>query len=167
MKTRKLTLMALFIALSFIGANIKIMQTVAFDSMPGFLGALILGPVFGAAIGAAGHFLTALTSGFPYGLPAHLITMADMALTMYLYGISYRAFLKKNKYIASIISVLVGIVINGPIAILMVMPVIGKGIAAMLPVLCLAAFLNILIANVVYKFMPESVKQWKSEKLGI
>lgn len=167
MKTRKLTLMALFIALSFIGANIKIMQTIAFDSMPGFLGALILGPVYGAAIGAAGHFLTAFTSGFPFGIPVHLILMVDMALTMYVYGLTYRTFLRKNKYVASIMSALVGVVINGPISILMIMPILGKGMAAMLPVLCLAAFINILIADVVHKFLPESVKRWKSEKLGI
>lgn len=167
MKTRKLTLMALFIALSFIGANIKILQTVAFDSMPAFLGTLILGPIYGAAIGAAGHFLTALTSGFPFGLPAHLLIMLDMALTMYLYGITYNAFSRKNKYTAAIMSALVGIVINGPISILMIIPVLGKGMAAMLPILCLAAFVNILIADVVHKFLPESVKRWKSEKLGI
>jgi uncharacterized membrane protein len=29
--------------------------------MPGFLGALILGPFYGGLIGAIGHFLTALT----------------------------------------------------------------------------------------------------------
>lgn len=167
MKTRKLTLVSLFIALSFVGANIKIMQTIAFDSMPGFLGALILGPVYGAAIGAAGHFLTAFTSGFPFGLPVHLIIMIDMALTMYVYGLTYRTFSKKNKYSASIMSALVGVVINGPISILMIMPILGRGMAAMLPILCLAAFINILIADVVHKFLPESVKRWKSEKLGI
>lgn len=167
MKTRKLTLMSLFIALSFLGANIKIMQTIAFDSMPAFLGALILGPICGAVIGAVGHFLTAFTSGFPFGFPVHLIIMVNMALTMYAYGLTYKAFSKKNKYIATFISGLVGVVINGPISILMIIPILGKGMIAMVPVLCLAAFINILIAEVVHKFLPESVKQWKSEKLGI
>jgi len=34
MKVKKIVLIGLFIALSAIGANIKIFQTVAFDSMP-------------------------------------------------------------------------------------------------------------------------------------
>lgn len=62
MKLRNLILTALFVALSFVGANMKIVGSIAFDSMPGFLGALILGPLYGAAIGSIGHFLTAATS---------------------------------------------------------------------------------------------------------
>lgn len=158
MKTRKLVITALFIALSFIGANMKIAGSIAFDSMPGFLGTLMLGPVFGALIGAIGHFLTAATSGFYLSLPVHLIIMVDMALTMYMFGIIYKALSKVNKYAALIVSSLVGIVINGPVSLLMIMPILGSGVMAMLPILTLAAFLNIIIADVVYKLLPESVK---------
>ncbi|MDT8717361.1 ECF transporter S component [Clostridium sp. 19966] len=164
MKLRKLILMALFIAISFIGANIKIAGTIAFDSMAGFLGTLILGPAYGALIGAAGHFLTAVTSGFPLSLPVHLIVMVDMALTMYIFGVLYRSISKKNSRLAMVIASIAGIMINGPISILMVMPIIGSGILAMLPILCLAAFLNVLIANFVYKFLPEEIKLWKAGK---
>lgn len=161
MKTRKLVIMALFIAISFLGANIKIFGTVAFDSMAGFLGCLILGPVYGAIIGALGHFLTAATSGFPYTLPVHMIIMVDMALTMFLFGIIYNNFSKMNKYLGIIISAIVGIIINGPISVLMIVPIMGWGMIAMIPILCLASFFNILIAYILYKFLSRNIKSWK------
>ena len=90
MKTRKLVLASLFIALSFIGANINVFQSIAFDSMAGFLGALVLGPVYGAIIGGLGHILTAALRGFPYTIPVHLITMFSMGLTMLAFGTVYK-----------------------------------------------------------------------------
>ncbi|MFT8314570.1 MAG: ECF transporter S component [Clostridium sp.] len=161
MKTRKLVIMALFIAVSFLGANIKIMGTIAFDSMAGFLGCLILGPVYGAVIGALGHFLTAATSGFPYTLPVHMLIMVDMALTMFFFGIIYNKLSKVNKYLGIIAAVIIGIIINGPISVLMIVPIMGWGMISMIPILCLAAFLNILIAYLIYKFLPENIKAWK------
>lgn len=167
MKTKKLVITALFIALSFLGANMKIAGSIAFDSMPGFLGTLMLGPVFGALIGAVGHFLSAATSDFQLSLPVHLIIMADMAATMYIFGVVYKVIAKTNKYAALVVASLAGVVINGPISVFMLIPILGKGVLAMLPVLTLAAFLNILIAEAVFKMLPERVKLWKSEELGI
>ncbi|MHC6179222.1 ECF transporter S component [Clostridium sp. JNZ X4-2] len=161
MKTRKLVIIALFIAMSFIGANIKIAGSIAFDSMAGFLGTLILGPLYGALIGAIGHLLTAAVSGFPLSLPIHMIIMADMALTMFLFGITYKFFSRSNEIISIIISSIVGILINGPLSVFMLMPIMGKAVLAMLPLLVLAAALNILIAHAVYKFLPRSIKLWK------
>lgn len=161
MKTRKLVIIALFIAMSFIGANIKIAGSIAFDSMAGFLGTLILGPLYGALIGAIGHLLTAAISGFPLSLPIHMIIMVDMALTMFLFGITYKFFSRSNEIISIIMSSIVGILINGPLSVLMLIPIMGRAVLAMLPLLILAAALNILIAHVVYKFLPGSIKLWK------
>lgn len=158
MKLRKLILTALFISLSFIGANIKIVGSIAFDSMPGFLGALILGPVYGAIIGALGHFLTALTSGFYMSLPVHIIIMIGMAITMYAFGWFYK-ILKSKSLVAISISSLIAVLINGPITILMIIPIMGKGILAMLPILSLVAFLNVLIAHICYKILPRDMKE--------
>lgn len=164
MKTRSLVLTAMLLALSFIGANIKIFQSIAFDSMPGFLAALAFGPAIGALIGAVGHFLTAVTSGFPFGLPVHLLIMVDMALTMYAFGFVYKVVSKRNRYIALALSAALGTVLNGPVSILMIMPILGKGILVMLPVLSAAALVNILIAHAIYRFLPERIKQWILEK---
>ena len=163
MKTKKLVLAALLIALSFIGANIKIMQTIAFDSMPGFLGTLILGPFYGALIGLLGHFLTALTSGFPLTVPVHLVIMVGMALTMISFGAAYKYFSKKNKTTGNIMATIVAVIVNGPILTLlispMLIPVMGKsGLIALLPILCCATALNVIIALIVYNYLPKRYK---------
>ena len=162
MKTKKLVITALFIALSFIGANIKIMDTIAFDAMPGFLGALIVGPVYGAFIGAIGHFLTALTSGFPFTIPVHLIIMLGMAVTMLVFGSVYKYFSKKNYGVAVILSLILGVIINGPLLLVVLIPILGKAVCiGMLPVLSLAAGINIIIAQGIYKLLPEKYRIWR------
>lgn len=167
MKIRNIVLTALFIALSFVGANIKIMGTVAFDSMPAFLGALILGPLYGGIIGAMGHFLTALTSGFPLSLPVHLITMAGMAVTMIVFGLVYKFMNKSNNLLAIILSTIAGVLINGPLTLLvltpLLLPVMGKaGILGFLPILSLVAGINALVALIVYKLLPRSLKDYEN-----
>lgn len=52
----KLTYGGVLIALSAVGALIKISGTIALDSMPGFFAALFLGPSAGAIVGGLGHF---------------------------------------------------------------------------------------------------------------
>ena len=163
MKTKNLVLAGFLIALSFIGANIKIMQTIAFDSMPGFLGTLILGPFYGAVIGSLGHFLTALTSGFPLTVPVHLVIMVGMALTMVCFGYTYKYFSVKSKMIGNIAATIVAVIVNGPVLTLltapMLIPIMGKaGLIALLPVLCGATALNVIIALGVYKYLPKRYK---------
>ena len=166
MKTKKLVITALFIALSFVGANIKIMSTIAFDSMPGFLGALLFGPVYGAFIGAIGHFITALLQGFPLTLPVHLIIMIGMAVTMFVFGYVYKYFSKKNYGAAVILSLIVGVIINGPLLLIvlepLLIPILGKpAFIAYFPVLSLIAAINIIIAQGIYKVLPTKYRLWK------
>lgn len=167
MKTKKLVLTALFIALSFVGAMIKVPgTTIAFDSMPGFLGTILLGPLYGALIGALGHFLTAVTSGFPLTLPVHLILMAGMGLTMLVFGYVFKYFFSKNYRLAVIISLIVAVLINGPLLTLalspLLIPVFGKIVLLeMIPLLSGIAALNIIMAQCIYKVLPARYKLWK------
>ena len=161
MKTRNLVLLALFIAISFIGSYLKIAGSIAFDSMAAFLGALILGPKYGAIIGSLGHLLTAITSGFPLTLPAHLIIMVEMAITMYVFGLLYKLLSKRGITLSTIISSLVAIILNGPLSLLILVPILGIGIITLIPVLSFAAFLNVFIAFLVYNLLPKSIKAWK------
>lgn len=46
--TKKLATLAILLALCVIGANIKILGSIALDSFPAFIGAIILGPAAGA-----------------------------------------------------------------------------------------------------------------------
>ncbi len=77
--------MAMLIALSAVGSLIKVFNTVAFDSMPGYFAALFLGGWQGALVIALGHMLTALTSGFVLGIPIHIYVAAQMAVYSYLF----------------------------------------------------------------------------------
>lgn len=85
-KTVRIAQLAIFCALSAVGANIKIAGSIAFDSLPAFLTAMLIGGPEGAVVGAAGHMLSAVLSGFPLTLPMHLVIAAEMALICYITG---------------------------------------------------------------------------------
>ena len=159
LETKRLVLMALFIALSLLGANIKIFGTIAFDSLPGFVAALVLGPAYGALIGFFGHLLTALTSGFPLMIPVHMAIATSMAITMLGFGFAYQLLSKKLSLICRLaLTGLIGIILNGPVSLvfsigamaLMVGPEAAWGLVAILPILVLAAAANVLLSMIIY-----------------
>ena len=167
LNTRTLVLTALFIALSLVGSHIKIFGSIAFDSLPGFLAALLLGPMYGAAIGFLGHLFSALTSGFPLSVPMHLVIAVTMAITMIGFGYSYKVFRSKvpDTVNYAIIGV-VGTILNGPVSLLFSMATLaliaGKEAAmwllALLPVLILASVANIVLGIVLFISLE---KVWK------
>ena len=146
-------LAALFIALSFVGSNVKVMGTIAFDSLPAFFGALLLGPAYGALIGLLGHLFSALLSGFPFGLPTHAVIAAGMALTMLCFGYTYRRLLKRVSVLFNlIVTGIVGLVLNGPVLLCLTVPLIGTAMAVSLaPALILAAAANIAAAVLLFR----------------
>ena len=159
----KLVLAAIFVALCVIGAYIKIMGSIAFDSMAAYLSALILGPTWGAAIAAVGHMITAATSGFPLTLPVHLATCLTMVLTMVVFFHVKKLACKKLSLVPSlVITVIAGALMNGPVCLLilspLLVPIMGMpGIVAMMPVLTLVGGLNAAIAAIIYKLLPTSL----------
>ena len=158
-KIYKMTLAALFIALCFIGGNIKIMGSVAFDSMPAFLGTLFLGYGWGAAIGALAHMFSAVLSGFPMTLPVHIITAAMMALTMVGFLAAINFLRKKNEMLAYVAGCVVAVIINVPVALAAVIPFVGKEtVMALIPALIPAAIANVAIAVIIYMAMPKKIK---------
>ncbi|NPV53967.1 MAG: ECF transporter S component [Firmicutes bacterium] len=140
---------AIFIALSAIGGFIKIPSptgTVALDSMPGYLGALICGGKEGAIIAALGHIFSAATVGFPMTLPLHLFVAIQMAAYAAVFG--YVA-----KRINSIAAVVIGILLNGVIAPALFIPLPGFGtafFAGMLLPLILGSAINVIIAAILF-----------------
>lgn len=104
MKSRTLGLLALFTALSAVGAAIKIpaiVGSVAFDVFPALIAAAILGSGAGAIVAAIGHLLSALIGGFPLG-PMHVLIAIEMGILVWIFAISY----KKNKVLASFLFIL-------------------------------------------------------------
>ncbi|WP_353949091.1 ECF transporter S component [Sporolactobacillus sp. Y61] len=81
-KGNKLAWMSIFIALSVVGAYIKIPAvpgSIALDSFPSLVAAAVLGGPTGALTAAFGHLVSAYLGGFPLG-PFHLFIAAEMAL---------------------------------------------------------------------------------------
>lgn len=89
MNTKKLVLIALFVAMSFVGAQIKLVYSIALDALPAFLAAAVLGPIPGALVGFLGHMLTALTSGYPFTMIIHLVIAVTMAVICWTFGKGY------------------------------------------------------------------------------
>ncbi len=82
MNIRTMTAYALLIALCAIGGQIHFgVYSIGFDSSPAFVGALMLGPVAGAVLGALGHLATAASTGFPLSVPIHVAVAIVMAGT--------------------------------------------------------------------------------------
>ncbi len=154
--TKNIATCGMLIAASFILANVKIMGSIAFDSLPAFVGGLLLGPVAGAIIGATAHLLTALLSGFPFTLPVHLIVAVMMAVTVASFTHTYRSVEKKyNPWLGMVAATVVGVLLNGPICIALLsqllLPMMGKaGLLSLLAVLSAAACANIILAFAVY-----------------
>ena len=142
--TLNLVLLALFIALSAVGANIKVMGSIAFDSMPAFLAAMLLGPVAGAIVGAVGHLLSAGLAGFALTLPLHIAIAIEMAVICYIAG-----YLAKKRNVKLWVVAIVAFILNAVLApvILVFWPGFGMAVAlAFFMPLALASAANVLIA---------------------
>ena len=159
MKTKKLAIGSMLVAMCLIGANVKLMGSVAFDSAPAFVGALLLGPVSGMALGFFGHLVSAVISGFPLSVPVHLITAAMMAVTMLAYS-SIRRFLhnRTNTYITVLAAGGAAYLLNCPLSLLALYPLLNDMVFVLFPVLTIGAIVNIAAAELVYAALPAG---WK------
>ncbi|MCL2362393.1 MAG: ECF transporter S component [Defluviitaleaceae bacterium] len=170
-RTRKLVMAGLFVAIAYLGSNIRLFgTTIAFDSLPGFLAALILGPAYGAAIGFLGHLFTALMSGFPLGAPLHGVIAFSMAIAMLGYGLVFKFLKNKLPLIISlIITGIVGVILNGPVSLgmsiaamtLMAGREAGLGLLVLLPTLILGAAANVVLS--IFLYIPLDVL-WSKNK---
>jgi adenosylcobinamide-phosphate guanylyltransferase len=139
---------SVFSALSVIGSFIhppSPIQTVAFDSSPGFFAALYFGALDGASVSGIGHVITSIINGFPLGV-LHLPIAFGMALAGATMGLINRL----SRRWGVILAVLAGIAINTGLVVVAV-PALGWGAAlAFLPFLFLAASLNGIVAALAY-----------------
>ncbi len=148
---RKLTLSAMFVALSVVGGQLKVFDTVAFDSLPAFVAGLTLGPVYGGIIGFIGHIVNALTSGFPFSLYAHLIVAVCMFFSVFIFSYTYKNIGEFKIYFNIIISTILGMLFNGVIALLLLIPLLGKALcySLMIPI-SIVSLINIILAIFIY-----------------
>ena len=169
--TKNLVITALFIALAFVGSYVKIYGTIAFDSLPGFLASLLLGPMYGMAIGFLGHIFSEITSGFPNGgVVMGFVIAVTMAITMLGYGYSYKTMKDRvPEPVNLVITGIIGVILNGPVSMAISIgasaPMFGTtaalGLLAFLPVLVLASIVNIVLGEILFISLE---KVWKKTK---
>ena len=141
-----ITLCGVFIGLSVAGAFIKPFgNSIAFDSLPAFLAASMLGPFAGALTGLLGHLISSAIVGFPFTLPIHLIVAVEMAVVMVIY-----AFLARK--INIVVSAAIAIILNGVAATALLIPILGKPFFfAMVGPLTLVAAINVVLAVLIHR----------------
>ena len=162
--TKTLVTVAFLIALSFAGSHLRIFGTIAFDSLPGFLAALMLGPAYGALVGFLGHLFTAFGAGFPLSVPLHLTIAVSMALTMFVYGHTYKALQTRfSQTTAFVATGVVGVLLNAPVSLALSMSVMwlmagreaAMGLLVLLPALAAASAANIVLRITVFKSLAK------------
>lgn len=150
---KRLSIMAIFIALSAVGALIKIpspVGTIGMDSAPGFFCALAFGGIEGAVVISFGHLLTSAVVGFPLTIPVHLYIAFQMAL----WALAYRWV---NKTLGLIPAVIAGIILNGVVSSFAMFPMMGMGgVLGLLPFLVVGSALNVIISAIAYKAIKGS-----------
>lgn len=145
MQGKKLALIGMFIALSVVGAAIKIpsmVGSVALDAAPALISAVILGSVPGALIAGSGHLLSALFGGMPLG-PLHLIVALEMAGLAWLFG---RLYTSEKRIMATTLFI-IGNAIVAPLPFILFL---GLGFyLAIMPSLFIGSVLNLVIAVII------------------
>lgn len=154
-KTRLLSEVAVFSALSGLGALIPIpspVGSIALDSFPGYFMALWRGALGGALVGAIGHLLSSFRAGFPLG-PLHIA----IALLMAAVGVVTALLKRRFNFIVGLIG---GVSVNVAGSVL-VAPVLGW---AMVPViaafLLVASVINAVIAGIIYKTLERGLRRF-------
>jgi predicted membrane protein len=143
MSVRKLSWSAIFIALSAAGAFIKIpaiIGSVALDSFPALLSAVLLGPVYGAVIAGAGHIVSANLGGMQLG-PFHFLIMFEMAVLAWGYGRLYTI----EKRISAALLFFIGNAFIAPLPFVFLIS--REFYMAMLPSLLAGSIINLVIAQ--------------------
>jgi len=145
--------MAIFVALSAVGALIKIPSptgTVALDSCPGYFSAIAFGWLEGGIVAAIGHIFTAATTGFPLSVPVHILIAAEMAVFA-------AAFWWINKKAGIVPAIIAATLLNGIVASFLMVPIGGMGLAlGLLVPLLVGSAVNVIIAGVAYVIVKRS-----------
>lgn len=152
-KVKRISTLAIFIALSAVGSLIKIpspVGTLALDSAPGYFVALAFGGVQGALVIAVGHILTSAVVGFPLTIPVHMFIAIQMAL----WALAFRWVHDK---IGMLGATIVATVLNGVVSSFSMIFMGGLGaVLGVMPFLVVGSAINIVIASSSYKLIKGS-----------
>lgn len=139
---------AIFIALSAVGAMIKIpspVGTIGLDSGPGYFCGLAFGYRTGCLVILIGHLLTAGLVGFPLGIPLHIFIGAQLALWV-------AAFRWISLSFGLVAGSVAAVILNGAVSAFTMYFVGGMGaVLGTMPFLAAGSLINVAIAAVSYK----------------
>ncbi|WEG72745.1 ECF transporter S component [Vagococcus intermedius] len=164
MTTKKLTWVSMLLAMCVLGANFKLLGSIALDSFPAFLGAMILGPVYGAFLGIAGHFVSALLAGFPQTLPIHIIIGFLMGICMFIFGLVRKKAMGDGIMVKAV-SWLIAYIVSVPLNLLILYPVLHEVVFVLFVPLTIATLANLLISELVYAVLPSKIKNFGQSKV--
>lgn len=147
---KTIAIIAIFIALSAVGALIKIpspIGSIGLDSCPGYFCALAFGGSVGAIVIAIGHLLSAAVVGFPLSIPVHLV----IAVLMAAWALVFRLVARKVKKIGLPLAIVVVSLLNSVVTGLLLIPIGGWAlyVANIIPLL-VASAVNAIIAGVAF-----------------
>ncbi|PKM67897.1 MAG: ECF transporter S component [Firmicutes bacterium HGW-Firmicutes-2] len=158
--TKELVTTGLMIAMAAVLAQFPIYGSIAFDALPAFLTAVMVGPILGGLVGFIAHLLVAMFTGFPFSLPLHLLIAVLMFVSCYVYG---KVRQSHNRYLAMAL----GIIMNGPVSLALISifaKILGMPFSGMimfstliLPLL-VGSMVNIVVADIVYSIIKEKIK---------
>ncbi|WP_300463593.1 ECF transporter S component [Desulfobacula sp.] len=148
LSVKRVAYIAIFIALSAVGAMIKIPSpagTIGLDAAPGYFCALAFGYVEGVSVIFIGHLLTSGIVGFPLGLPLHIF----IAVQMGLWAVAFRWVTHKFGMIPGTV---IAVLLNGVVSAFTLVFVGGMGAAlGVMPFLVAGSLINVVVAVVAYK----------------
>lgn len=154
---KTLTKVSMLITIMIIGSMIKITGSIALDSFAGFVGAAVFGPYIGMLLGILGHLLSSMVSGFPMGIHVHVLISLLMGVCLFFYGKT------KKMGMSTWVSDLVAYIINVPLSLLVLTPILTFSVWILFIPLSVATIVNIMCAEIVLK----SRKMNKSFKGGV
>jgi uncharacterized membrane protein len=155
MKGKMVGWLALFIALSAVGAAIKIpaiVGSVALDAFPSLMAAAFFGGGAGAIVGALGHLLSAMLAGFPLGT-MHFLIAVEMAVLVWIFGLLY----KNNKKVLASAFFIIGNSFLAPLPFILLM---SKGFyLAIVPSLLIGSIINMVVFLFVFPRLSALFKE--------
>lgn len=165
MNKKQLARIVIFSAFCILGSFIhppSPIQSVAFDSWPGFFSALMFGPLEGSLVALVGHVLTSLINGIPLGV-FHIPIALGMGLVGLVVGITNKVISNKNySFIAALIF---GVFINTSLSLILA-PWFSLAFSiAIMPFILIAASLNAAVAGILYLALRKRGLRFELEKI--
>ncbi len=147
---KRIAYMAVFIALSAVGAMIKIpspVGTIGLDSAPGYFCGLAFGYLEGICVIFMGHLITSGVMGFPLGIPIHLFIALQLAVWV-------AAFAWVSRRFGAVPGAVMAVLLNGVVSAFTMALVGGMGaVLGTMPFLLVGSLVNVAIAVISHRMV--------------